>query len=206
MLSSNYNSINPYRSPVDILNGNLAFPVGSQEIQYTVFSDFSKPSHKSVCIHNRHGHKFSRFITRIAKHQPLITCPLFVICRFIDTHGDIRWLLVDSGKHCACFPVKPHGRIVVSDLFNGLPDDVRNMSITIRGNLPAYKGKSCSNICLTRYPWFRVLFDKCIEYCIRNLIRDLVRMTFCNRFWWKKISTHSHFTYLLSILILNFKF
>ena len=86
---------------------------------------------------NRHRHQFRGLVAGIAEHDPLIAGPLVLEHPFTfgNPHGNIRRLLVDRGKYSAGFPVKPHGRVIIADLPDGLTNNGGHVCIGCGGYL-----------------------------------------------------------------------
>ena len=163
MLSGDDDRIHANRLPIDILNRHLRFPIGSQEVEDLLLSHLGQPPGQPVGKDDGHGHQLRRLVTGITEHQPLIPRPLFMVLSFIHPLLDIGGLFVDGGDHGTGLPIEPHRRVIVSDLFDRLPDDGRHMDIAGSGDLSCDDRHSCRHQGLTGHPGIGVLTNDGIQ-------------------------------------------
>ena len=132
-------------------------PSGRRKDRRPVLPHLRKPCHELVGVHDGHRHIFRRLVAGKAEHEPLVSGPLLVLARLVDAHGDVGRLLVYGGEDGARLPVEPHGRIVIADALDRLPDDVGDMDIAARRDLAAHEGETRSDERLARHPCLLVL-------------------------------------------------
>ncbi len=192
MLSSDHHRVHSNRSSIDVLNRHLRFPIRSQEIEDFLLPDFGQPTGQPMGIDDGHGHQLGRLVTGIAKHQSLIPGPLLVVFPLIHSLLDVGGLLIDRGDHCAGLPIEPHGRVIVSNLFDGPPDDGRHMDVTGSGNFTRNDGHPRRDHGLAGHPGIWILSDNRIQDAIGNLIGHLIGMSFGDRFRSEQKVCHCH--------------
>ena len=153
-----------------------------------------------MCVRKRRRHQFRCLAAGIAKHHALVTCAnsvgivrtvLLIFIRRINTHRNIWRLLVYWSKYCTGFCIKPILRAIISRPLNCFSYNSGNIRITVGTDLPHDKDRSGRSHRLTGNPRIRITADNRIQNRIRNLIAKLIRMSFCNRFWGKKLMCHT---------------
>jgi len=71
------------------------------------------------------GHQFGGLVGGISEHVALISSTdVFVFSTDVDSLGDIRGLLFDGDEDVAGLVIESFGRIVESNSFNGISDDL----------------------------------------------------------------------------------
>ena len=98
------------------------------------------------------------------------------------TLGNIGGLLVQGGNNCTCVTVKAKFGPGITNLPDGRPDNLGNLHITFGGDLPHHQYQSGCNRSLTSHPGCRVLRQDGIQHRIGDLITNLIRMAFRDRF------------------------
>ena len=172
-----------------ILNGNLGLAVCAEIRQSAVLADFSEFSGKLVSEVDGIRHVLRGLIRRIAEHHALVAGAdrfdllvghLILSClkRFVDAHRDIRGLLIQCYKYCAGISVKTLAGVVVSDLADGIADNLLIINNRLGCDLAGYQNKTGAGCCLTCYPAHRILCHAGIKDGIGNCIADFVGMSF----------------------------
>ena len=139
-----------------------------------------------MCKGDRGGHKLRRFVAGKAEHHSLIACAILAVIAllaelafksFVHAHSDVGALLVDRGQDRAGVAVKAVFRVVIADFVNGFAHNGRNVNIAVGGYLAHYHdhARSCDtfagNACLG------VVCKDGVEYCVGNLVTDLIGMS-----------------------------
>ena len=190
MLCRDYNGINIYRLAVFIFNSNLCLAIWSQISEFPIFSDFCQSAGKSVSQSNRHRKVFRCFIGSIAEHHSLIASAdiilvslgLFCFKRFINAHSDIRRLFINGNVDADTISIKAIMCICITDFTNRISYNFRNRYIGRCCDFTKDMYLSSRNRRFTSNSAIRILFQDCVKNCIRNLIGNFIRMSFCYRF------------------------
>ncbi|AEI38741.1 hypothetical protein KNP414_00090 [Paenibacillus mucilaginosus KNP414] len=97
----------------------------------------------------------------------------------VNTLSDVRRLLVQGNKHCASSGVKTILCTRIPNFFDRLTSDRLNIYIfRTTCNLADYKNKTRSYGYFARYAGIRVIFEECIKDRVRDLVANLIRMSF----------------------------
>jgi hypothetical protein len=110
----------------------------------------ARNSHRGVELMRKHdgqGHQLLRLISRISKHDTLITCAMVLQRAVIETLRDVWRLLLDSNEDVTGFVVKPFRRVVVANLLDSLPNDFLVINLGFGGDLAEdhdHAGLACS--------------------------------------------------------------
>ena len=110
----------------------------------------------------------------IAEHHTLISGPdgldllvahlvLLGFQGLVNTHGDIRGLLVNSRDHAAGLTVKPVFCPVIANLPDSLPDNLLDIHISLGGDLTHDHHQTRGHCRLTRHPAHGVLLQQRIQ-------------------------------------------
>ena len=151
-----------------VLYGYLCLAVRAQVAQGSVFADLGQLACQFVCQINRIWHIFIRFVGRITKHHTLIAgtdclqllvghLVLFCLQRFINSHRDIRGLLIQCHDHAAGITVKTVFRTVITDLTNGIADYLLDIHIAFRCDLAHNHNQTGCRRRLTSHTAHRIL-------------------------------------------------
>ena len=168
-----------------------------------------------MCQVDGHRHERARFVASIAEHHALVARAHFVdvvhafaalsLVGLIDAHGDVGRLLVDGIDNAARVAVKAVLRAVVADLADGIAHDLLHVNVCFRANFARHHHKTRGShglACATHvvhvgrnarrrnvagFLKLDFLCQNGIQDSIRNLIANLVRMTFSHRLRREKI-------------------
>ena len=112
-----------------------------------------------------HWHQSFCVFTRIAEHKSLIPCTLFLekSVSLVNTCGDIRGLFINCRNHGTSFPVETHRGITVTDVFNGLPYDLRHIHVCLSRNFARNNGHTGGYQGLAGYSGFWILLQHLIQ-------------------------------------------
>ena len=143
-----------------------------------------------MCKCDRVWHIFRCLIRSITKHHSLISgsdridlffghCMFFCFQRFINTHSNIRRLLIDCCDHTASLCIESEFSSCISDFFDRVTYDLLDINVCIRCDLTHNKYHTCCSCCLACDTAHRILCHQCIQNGIRNLITHFIRMSLC---------------------------
>ena len=130
MLRRNHHGIDSNRAAVGILDGNLGFGVGAEEIHFVLLADLSDFMSELVSKLNGHGHQLGCFIARVAEHHALVSG-----AAGINAHGDVWRLAFHGGHHAAGLGVKAVLSAVVANFVDHLADN--RLVIEDAGRIPS---------------------------------------------------------------------
>ena len=165
---------------VDVLNRYLALGVGAQEIKHAGLADVGQTGDQLVRQQDRHRHQFGGLVAGKAEHEPLVAGALLLEHPLAFRHalGDIGRLLVDGGENRTGFPVESHRGVVVADLADGLPDDLRVIDDGVGGYLAGDDRHARGHHGFAGNARLGILGENGVKNCVRYLVGDLVRMPF----------------------------
>ena len=107
---------------------------------------------------------------------------LFSFQGLVNTHSNVCGLLIDCGDHCTVVSIKAIFSSGISDLADGVTDDLLDIYISLGGDLTHNKYQTGGCACLACNTAHGVLCHKSVKDSIGNLVTDLVRMSFSYRF------------------------
>ncbi len=177
VLGRDYDRVDPHRLAVAVFDGDLGFAVRTDPGQDALFPDFRQAFGQAVGQDDGHGHQFGRLVRGVPEHQTLIArAPR------VHAHGDVAGLLVDRGEDRAGVVIEPPGGVRIADLPDCLADDVGDLDIGLGGDLAGDERDAGGQDRFARDPAALVLHHDRVQDAVGNLIRDLVGMTFGDRF------------------------
>ena len=150
------------------------------------------------------GHQLRRLVSGIAEHHTLISCADGVqlgvvhagfsgLQSFVNPHGDIRGLLIQSHHDGTDIAVEARLCIIVTDLVHGPAHNGRYVQICSGGNLPSHQNEARAAGRLAGHPAHGILLHACIQNRIRHCIAELIRMSLRHRLRSKQMFLH-HFS------------
>jgi len=166
-----------------VLAGDLSFGVGSEPLAGSIASEIGHPLIELVGEDDGEGHSFLRLVSRVAEHKSLIPgSGLVLITTNVDALSNVGGLLFEGNEDVAGLVVESFGRVVISDVLDGVANDLLVVDDRLRGDLSA--NKDHARLCDRFAGNFGVgvLLEMSIEDGIGDLIANLVRMTFSNGF------------------------
>ncbi len=135
------------RLPVDIPHGHLGLTVRAQVVKDLGLTHGREPLGETVSEVDRHRHQLGCLVAGITEHHALVTSADEIervgfaalgLERLVDTHSDVRALLMDRGDDAACLVVEAEFRAGVADLLHGLADDSGNVHVRMRPDLAGH--------------------------------------------------------------------
>ena len=176
-----------------IFKGHLGFTIRTQVGDNTLLPYEGKASGKPVRQRYGHGHEFFCLIAGKTYHHSLVSSPDLVYLGFvhiafpdlegfIDSLGDVTGLFINGRQDCAGITVKSIFCPSITYLLNDIPRQTGNIDIGGSTDLSCNHYQTSSYECFTCYTAHRVICKNGIEYSIRYLISDFIRMPLSNRF------------------------
>ena len=135
--------------------------------------------------HCRQRHVLGRLVRRVTEHHALIAradrirrvhLAFAGLDRLVDALRDVGRLLVERDENAAGVGVEPVARVRIADLAHRLTDDLRNVHITRRRNLPNHMRLPRRHERLTGNASLRILRENRIEDAVGNLIGEFIGM------------------------------
>ncbi len=179
-----------------IFHGYLALRVGTQPVELFGLAEACRPVKERVRVHDRRRHELGGFGTGKPEHHSLISRALLSL-EFLETRTgyalvDVGRLRVDHVHDGHRIAVKSKGGIRVSDFAGYIPNDALDINIGIGGDFSADEHECCRGECFAGDMAGRIVPEAGIENRVRNLVAELVRMAFADRFRSKKVSCSIH--------------
>ena len=165
-----------------VLAGDLGLAVGAHPGDKASLADLSQASTERGGEVVGQGHESLGLISGITKHNTLITSSNVFQFHVVDRLGDIRRLLLNSHNDIASSVVHSLGNIIVSNIAEGLTDDLLVVNRGRGGNLTEDHDHASFGAGLASNARGRIITDACVKHSIRHLIADLVGVSLIDRF------------------------
>jgi len=117
-----------------VLNGNLSLRIGAEPAKFTRAACSSHGGVELVGEHDGQGHVFLGLIGGITEHDTLVTSTVVLERTMVQTLSNVGRLLLDGYKDIAGLVVETFGGIVISDLFDGLSDNLLIVKLGFSGD------------------------------------------------------------------------
>ncbi len=156
----------------------LALRVRAQPRQLAVLAHFGLLLDQAVREDDRSRHEAVRLDRRVAEHEALVAGALLFRRLAVDALGDVLRLLAEAVQHGARVAVEAFVRVVVTDLEDGLTHDVLDLDHGIRRDLAGDNHHTGLRHRLAGDAAARLLRENRVEDRVRDLIGNLVRMSF----------------------------
>jgi hypothetical protein len=156
---------------VDVADGDLALPVGTQIVERPRPAHRGEALHELVREHDGQWHQLRRLRARVAEHQALVARP-----QLVHADGNVARLLVDGRDHAARLVVEAVLGPRVAHLLDGLARDPGNVHVAGGGDLACYHHEAGGEERLASDAARGVLGQDGVQDRIGDLIGDLVRM------------------------------
>lgn len=182
VLSRDNNSVNALGDDgtvvVLILDGDLGLGVGSEPWQRAVTTSSRHGGVKLVGEQQSQGEELRGLVGGIAEHNTLVTgAELLKGLLIVQTLGDIGRLLLNGNQKVESLVVEPLGRVVVTDILDGIANDLLVIELGLGGDFTEDHDHTGLGSGLTSDLGQRVLSQASIEDSIGDLISDLVGVT-----------------------------
>ena len=183
VLRGNYNGFDALGSVADVFDDDLALAIGTKEIENALAAGSRETLHQLVRHHDRQRHQLGCFVARIAEHQPLVAG-----APGVHTHRNIGRLRLDQIVHAAGIAIETIGRVVVSDIVDGASRDARNVHVRGGRDLAGNDASAGGDQHFARHTPGGIVRQDRVQHGVGNLIGNLIRMTFRDRFRGEKMS------------------
>ena len=193
-----------------ILNGYLRLSVCAKISKRSVLSHFRKLSGQLVCKVDGIRHILRCLVRCIAEHHALIAgtdgLDLFVrhaalscLECLVNTHGNIRGLLIHCHKNSAGICIKALGGIVIADLTDGVADNLLIVNDSLCRDLTGNQCKAGAHCGLAGNTAHGILSHAGIQNRIADCVADFVGMSFGYRLRCKNILLHFRTSFVLKV-------
>src|SRR3989344_3614552 len=164
----------------------LRLGVRAQPIEFA-FTQIGLALHQAMRQRDRHGHEHVGLAGGIAEHQALVAGALLEIEALALVHagGDIGRLAADGGQHRAAVRAEAH-LVGVTDVAHHVARHLVEIHACLGRDLAREHHQVVLDQRLARHARGLVLRQDGVQHGVRDLVTDLVRMTFRYRFRGKK--------------------
>ena len=166
-----------------VFHRDLGFAVGAKEGKCSVLAHQREPLRQLVRERDGCRHQLFVLVHRVPEHHSLVAG-----APGIDAHGDVAGLLVDAGDHSAGVGVEAVEGVVVSDGGDGAANHGLKIDVGLGGDFSRDDDEAGSGQGLAGHPAAGVVREASIEDGIRDLVGDLIGMSFGDRFRGEQIT------------------
>lgn len=161
-----------------VLDGNLSLGVGAEPWEGAVTAGLGHGSVQLVGELKGKGEELGGLVGGITEHDTLVTGTegLKAVVK-VETLGDIGGLLLDGDEKVKGLVVKALGRVVVTNVLDGLTDNLLVVDLGLGGNLTEDHDHTSLGGSLASNLGHGVLGQAGVEDGIGNLIGNLVGVT-----------------------------
>ena len=180
------------RTAVRVAHRDLGLAVGAQVVERAVLADQGQPLGEPVGDLDRHRHQRLGLRGRVAEHHSLVAGTFAVesvvgvpdpgLDALVDALGDVGRLLVEGDQHGDRVAVVSDLAVVVTDLADRLADQFGHVDLGVGRELAGDHRHAGVDQGLAGDPRVRILLETGVEDGVRDLVGDLVRMAFGDRF------------------------
>ncbi len=182
VLRRQHDGLYRHRPIVLVTKRDLTFRIGPEPCQLARLSYLGLALHEPVRIDDRRRHELLGLVARIAEHQALVAGALLFVRRTIDALSDIGGLLGQMIDDLAVMAIETEIIAPISNFADGISDERFDLELRLARDLTGNDDQVVLDECLAGDARSRVLCNQRIEHRIGDLITDLIRMTFRNRF------------------------
>ena len=187
------------RLAVLVAHRDLALAVRAQVREDLGLAHVGEPARELVRERDGQRHELGRLGAGEAEHHALVAGALGVehvvvvdvgalLQRLVDALADVRRLRVDGRDDAAGVAVEAVGGVVVADVADGLPDDLGDLHVGVRGDLAGDHDHAGGDHGLAGHATVRVVGEDGVEDGVGDLVGDLVGMTLGDRFRSEEVS------------------
>ena len=188
MLAGNDHSIHTHGLVVlVVLHSDLTLAVRTQIVHLAVLAHLGQALCQLVSQTDGHGHQLRGLIAGIAEHHALIACTAHLI---VGAQCDVGALAVDIGDDGTGVGVKAELCAGVADICHHLADDLLEIDIAVGGDLAHDVDKAGGCAGLAGHTGIGVVGQDLVQNGIRDLVADLVGMSFGDGLRSKQVSCH----------------
>jgi hypothetical protein len=164
-----------------VLNGDLGFGVRSEPWDAAITASGSHGSVELVCQLKGQWEKLWGLVGGISKHDTLVTgTKLLKSLIVVKTLSDIWGLLLNGDQKVAGLVVEALGRVIVTNVLDGITDGLLVVEFGLGGNLTKDHDHTSLGGSLASDLGEGILTQAGIENGIRDLISDLIGVALSN--------------------------
>ena len=192
MLSAHHDGVYPtWLVVLTIFDSHLALGIGAQIGSHlavgthighhpTLPADVSQHAQDAVREVERQRHAVFRLVGGIAKHHALVASTLFLWVFALHTAVDVATLLMNGIEHSTALSVELIGRLRVANAVDSVASYLLDINVCIALHLACHYHLARRNERLARHLRLRVVCQQIVQYCVANLVSDLVGMSLRN--------------------------
>ncbi len=192
VLGRQHHRIDRRRHAVFIAQGDLRLGVRTQPGQRRVLllADLGLLLDQAVREVDRRRHEAVGFVGGIAEHQALVARTLLLGVLAIHALVDVRRLLADQVEHATGLAVEADVGTVVADVQNDLAGQRFQIDPGTGGHFAGHDRNAGLDHRLAGHAGALVLRQDGVQHCVGDLVGDLVRMAFGDRFGGEQVAGH----------------
>src|SRR3954468_5612389 len=176
VLAGDDDGVDANRTVAVVFDGDLRLAVWTEVLEDAVAPRAGQPFGELVRELNRQRHQDFGFGAGKAEHQALVAGAAGV-----DAHRDVGRLAMDRGDDPARVAVEPVLPVGVAGAADGLAHQLLHVDVGVGGDLARDEAEPGRDERLARHAAGRILGQDRVQDAVRNLIGDLVRMSFRHR-------------------------
>jgi hypothetical protein len=162
-----------------VLNSDLGLSIRSEPWQASISASSRHSSVELVCQLKSQGEQLRCLVGGISEHDTLITSTeLLKSLLVVKTLCDIGGLLLDGDQHVAGLVIETLLGIIITNVLDRISDDLLVIQTSLGRDLAEDHNHTSLGSGLASNLGKRVFPQASIENCIRDLISDLVWVTF----------------------------
>jgi hypothetical protein len=170
--------MNPVWFSVSVLDGYLAFAIGTQPGKFFGLTHFRKLRDELMSELNRHRHKLGSVFACVAEHKSLVAGTLLFVqaLTFGDALRNIGTLFADTNQDGTVIIIETHFGIRISYVLYDLTNHGGHINDGIGSDFAGYHNHTGLYERFAGDSAIFVLLNMCIENRIRDSVGDLVGM------------------------------
>ena len=209
VLGGDHHGIHTGGLAVHILHSDLGLAVGTEVVQLAALTDGGQSLGQLVGQGDGQGHELGSLVAGVAEHETLVAragvesvrLTVLGLQGLVHAHGDIGGLLVDGGDDGAGVAVKAVLGTGVSDLADGLADDLLEVHGSLGGDLTHDGHKAGGAEGLAGHAGHGILAEQLVQDGVGDLVGNLVGMTLGHGF-----AGEQHFAVVVNHDCMSFRF
>ncbi|MNV29696.1 hypothetical protein D3C71_1209300 [compost metagenome] len=180
-----------------VAQGDLALGIRTQPRQRRVLllADLGLLLDQTVRVVERRRHEFRGFVAGVAEHQALVASALFfqllgLLAAAINAGSDVYRLLAQHVDDGAGVAVEADVRVVVADRVDDVAGQVFDVDPRRGGDFAGDDGRTGLDQGFAGHAGAFVLGQDCVQHRVGDLVGNLVRMAFGDRFGGEQVAGH----------------
>ena len=193
VLGRHDHGVDAHGLPVAVLHRHLGLAIGAQVREQLLLADEGEAAADLVRQRDRQRHHLWSLVAGETDHHALIAgADGLDLCighlaplrfqRLVHSQGDVGRLLLERNDDATGIAVKAVLGPGVADFADGLAGQLSDVHVGSRRDLAHHHDQAGGGAHLAGYSAVRVILDDRVQHRVRDLIADLVRMSFSNRF------------------------